>query len=166
MKRSALLSTLLFILSTNAYAGELHHKVPEQCASGCNVPPEALRTRIDDELLIEHMQNFAARPIDEESKAVDNILFYAQQSKAILEAEVVHLPPAHLAYLERQLKRDRIEIALRLIDDEGVVRAELKKKIVPLAQKQSFRFVHKNLPGLISSGTTVRTGANYLWTRL
>ena len=102
----------------------------------------------------------------EPGEALEKLLFYGIDTKKYL-LEVGHgdLPAAHLAFLQKELKRDHAIVELRMVDDNEVVRVTYGPTSVPLGAKQHLAPVGENLQAMEFNGTVMRTGVNYLWSR-
>lgn len=143
------------------------HKLPSQCASGCSVKPDAARRVLSDEELDTLLTAYGQANPAEESEALNELLFYAGQARVRLdEPGRPQLSDAHLRFLGRELGRTTARIEMRVVDEHGVVRAWLPEKRVPLGEKQHLHLEDKALPGLIASGTVLRTSLYHLWTRI
>jgi hypothetical protein len=143
------------------------HVLPSQCASGCDVKPKSVQRRLSDEEIDERLALVDATPVGSESDALDELLFYGAQVRARLGAEdAPTLSAAWHAFLTRELRRTYAVIEMRVVDENGEVRAWMAERRVPLGVKQHLHLDDKRLPGLEASGTVLRTSLYHLWTRI
>jgi hypothetical protein len=135
------------------------------CAKGCAAPtPDETHPLSDDEAL-EHFAAYAARPADEPSEALETLLFHPRVSRALLDALPDLLPTAHEAFLRHELGRTRVEVAFRLVDDDGAILGQAVRT-APLKEKQHIILEGTGpLKHIEISGKTKRVGLHHLWSR-
>ncbi len=143
-----------------------HPHGEQVCASGCatsNHPTEKL-TR---EHLGQLLRRYAVEPMDETSLAFETLLYYGRQTRNMMAGQSsAVLDPLRKEVLRHELTRTHARISLRLVDDEGIVRASLPPTKVPFDRRHEFEMdVHRVQP-LITSGTIKRVGLYHIWTRL
>lgn len=139
----------------------------ESCASGCAVshhPTPRLTKDRSRALLAEYQQE----PFDQESESLDALLYFGAQICFQLRNDSLRdlLDADHLTYLEHELSRDRAIVSIRLLDQDGKVRAELPATGVPQHVRQVFECDVYDLQPLVCSGTVKRVGKNHIWQRL
>lgn len=137
-----------------------------ECATGCAAAPadtEALAPAEFRRLLAA----FAAEPMSEESPALETLLFHGAESARLLAEEGPGLLDSRrLAFLERELGRTHVRLAVRVVDERGVERMRLGPRRLPWGEKQHLhpdRTTDLQPPEL--SGTVRRVGLHHLWTR-
>jgi hypothetical protein len=107
-------------------------------------------------------------PIDRESDAFDELLYFGAQTRFQLRNESLRklLDTEHLMLLNRELSRERAMVSIRLLDQHGKVRAECPATEVPQHVRQVFECDVYDLQPLVCSGTVKRVGKNHIWQRL
>jgi len=113
---------------------------------------------------------------DQQASATDAIdpsritaaLLEEEKSKASsAEAEpLTDISGEHLSFLEEQLRRHTVKVAVHVMDEDGILRAELPPTRVPLDRRHIFKLDVNDLQPLVVSGTVKRVGLDHLWTRL
>ncbi len=136
------------------------------CASGCaasnHATPELKQTEFR-RLLAQYEQG----PLDETNAALEELLFYGRQSTALLRRSSPSIPNGqHDEFLRRELKKTHAFLSFRIVDEQGIVRVEMKRTRIPLDRRHVFDMKTKGLPPLVTSGTVKRVGLYHLWTRL
>jgi hypothetical protein len=144
----------------------VHHPLPAQCASGCDAVPPAMLMTLDDAQLDALLAEVQAAPVREESDALHQLLFYADQTRLRLEDTTAPLDAPHVAWLREELAVTRAEIAMRVRDEAGVVKASLPAREVPLGKKQHLSLEAPGYGALVASGTLLRVSTYYVWTRV
>lgn len=136
------------------------------CASGCAVsrhPTKELTKTVFRQLL----QQFMHEPISEDSQALETLLFYGRQTREMVkEYGIGPLDPLRAAVLQEELTRTHAKIAIRVVDENGVVRSSLPLTSVPLDRRHVFSMDVNKVQPLVTSGTVKRVGLHHLWTRL
>jgi hypothetical protein len=145
---------------------EVHHPLPPQCASGCDVVPPAMLLTLEEQALDALMAEVQSRPVGEESDALHQLLFYADQTRVQLDEDRGPLDEEHAAWLGRELAITSAEIAMRVRDEEGIIRASLPAREVPLGKKQHLSLEAPGYGALVASGTLLRVSTYYVWTRI
>jgi hypothetical protein len=150
----------------------------QACASGCSmkkhpVPPfTAAQFRAT-------LTAFAAQPLPAagapSSLEIDRLLFYGKRTRELLTeldrgrlgkvATLPKLPKAHRRWLDGQLAHSHAEVALRIVDDRGRVRANLPWTRVPFGDKQHLRPKTVDIQPMEFNGTVMRTGMGHIWAR-
>ena len=173
MLRTFLLLTLPLLLGCVADAAVPETQLNEEdaaddCASSCTQPakvdgrgvptqPEFLRLLAD----------WRAEPIDSPSLALETLLFHGQASRQmLLELTPEALSETRRDFLLTELARNHAAIELRIIDEEGLVRGELRADQLGLNDP-----AHRHLSGTGTlgevelSGRVRRVGLQHLWSR-
>ncbi len=138
------------------------------CGSSCarpdtsdhDTPPSA------DEF-IQLLADWSKETLSSPSLALETLLFHAEHSLAFLDRLAPDvLPPQRLEFLRSELLRNRAQIELRIVDEEGVLRGELSAEDLALGQP-----THRHLTGtgdlgaIELSGQVRRVGLDHLWSR-
>lgn len=139
----------------------------ELCASGCALsrhPTPTLGLKKFHALL----DAFAGEPMSEASPALEELLYHGRQVLTLLASHGSEpLDNERLQFLEAELRRDVVRLELRVVDEEGRVRASFEPTSVPLDIRHVFDMESGDLPRpLITSGTVKRVGLNHFWQRL
>jgi hypothetical protein len=137
----------------------------EECTTSCSLAKHKIPdfTPHDFE---KTLAAYASRPATEVSEELEKLLFYGMDTKRFIkDVGTADLPAAHLAYLQKELKRDHAVVSLRMVDDNDVVRVSYGPTSVPLGAKQHLAPVGEDLQAMEFNGTVMRTGVNYLWSR-
>ncbi|MCH8923966.1 MAG: hypothetical protein IIA67_12560 [Planctomycetes bacterium] len=136
------------------------------CSSGCAAsshPTEKLTRENFQQLL----RRFAVEPMDETSLAFETLLYYGRQTRDMLAGQSsTGLDPLREELLRRELRRTHAKVSIRLVDEEGQVRASLPPTKVPLDRRHEFKMDVQRVQPLITSGTIKRVGLYHIWARL
>lgn len=140
------------------------HEV-KPCSSGCARPEHPVH--VEHEQLDAWLDEFAALPVGAESLAADSLLFYGHETHELLEHhDHKDLPPEHLAWLQRELARDTVNVSFRLVDDDGGRLLAHHEDVFPWVEHQDFLLEDTGELGRISmNGKVKRVGAHHLWAR-
>lgn len=105
--------------------------------------------------------------VGEATIELETLLFYSDDVQAhVRQVGAPELDASHLAFLQRELSRDRVTMEMRLLDDAGQVRGTLTANDVPLREKQHIRFTGTGSLGHLETGGKVkRVGLGHLWSR-
>ena len=143
-----------------------HPHGEQVCASGCaasNHPTERLTRKHFEQLL----RRYAVGPMDETNLAFETLLFYGRQTREMMAGQSDSvLDPLRLEVLRHELRRPGAKVSIRLIDDEGNVRASLPPTKVPFDRRHEFKMDTIRVQPLITSGTIKRVGLYHIWARL
>lgn len=152
--------------STATYSSK--PKSPDQlCQTGCAVskrpqgPLPLTRYR-------EMLTRYARVPAGSENKALEMLLYFANQSRQHLKKHgVAGLPPAHKRQFLKELAKTHALIWVRVIDDKGVVRVKMGPKRVEVGHH-----FHLHADQTVSiqkpdfGGRVERVGLRHLWVRI
>lgn len=149
-------------------AGTGHRQKEEilagNCQSGCSMKDHPIPPFTAEEFAAT-LAAYAAAPRDEAGEALDTLVFYGRRTVELMDLYGTEpLPPEHVAFLRRQLRRNAL-VALRIVDEHGVVRAEYGPEPVPFGIKQHLHGRTEDLEPLEFNGTVVRVGLNTIWSR-
>jgi hypothetical protein len=114
------------------------------------------------------LAQFATEPMSEQSHALEALLFHGLATQGYLDGQsAVGLDPQRLSFLRRELRRTHALVAVRVIDQAGVLRAGLEPTSIPFGVKQHLhaRDTSELQPPEISL-TVKRVGLHHLWTRV
>ena len=149
---------------TSDDCGCIPQKTTSGCVSGCGAIPDTTPAITKDEFM-KHLQAFARTPITEPGLDLETLLFYGKETRKWLPETSV-LDDEHLQFLQHELQKTHAEIQLRVTDDKGIVRIELKPRVVEIGQKYH-EHIHltRDMQQLEISGTIKRVGVHHLWSR-
>ena len=69
--------------------------------------------------------------------------------------------------LRDELSKTHVRLWLRIVDQDGIVRAKIDGAPLPISQKTHLHMTDtRDLPTPEVSGTIYRTGLHHLWTRI
>ena len=132
------------------------------CASSCAVEEK----HISQEDWLSALDVWSTQEIGASTKELDTLLFYAKDSLAWLPVFGSELDDVHYAFLDSELRRNSVEIEMRLIDEFGTVRGVLDSPPFHLKEKQHFVLTKtKTLGWLETGGKVKRVGLAHLWSR-
>ena len=143
-----------------------HPHGEQVCASGCaasNHPTERLTRKHFEQLI----RRYAVGPMDETDLAFETLLYYGRQTREMMVGQSFSvLDPLRLEVLRHELRRPGAKVSIRLVDDEGNVRASLPPTKVPFDRRHEFKMDTNRVQPLITSGTIKRVGLYHIWARL
>jgi len=136
------------------------------CASGCAASSHPTGELLDFEF--DELKNqYALGPMDQTNRALETLLYYGPQTRAMLESHgSFPLDFKRLDFLQHELAKTHAFISFRIVDENGIVRTYMPPTRIPLDRRHVFEMETHNLPGLVTSGTVKRVGLHHLWTRL
>lgn len=136
------------------------------CASGCAVSRHPT-AELTQPILRQLLEQFADEPINENSQALETLLFYGRQTAEMLPRDgVASLDQQRVSFLRKELSRAHAIISIRVVDETGILRSSLPPTRVPLDRRHVFSMDVNNIQPLVTSGTVKRVGLYHLWTRL
>ena len=139
-----------------------HDVCPSGCAASRHPTDELTRLRFR-----QLMAQLALEPMDETSPAFETLLYFGRQAKEFVESEgTLPLDPARATILRRELARTHARVSIRVVDEQGDVRAWLPPTRVPLDRRHEFPMETNKVQPLQTSGTVKRVGLYHLWNRL
>jgi len=136
------------------------------CAAGCSLkdhPVEKLTLKKFNQALVD----YAASAPDAQSEGLERLLFHGEHTRELLQQYGAGpLPPAHRAFLSRELARTHAVVALRIVDDQGIVRASYGPQRVPIGHKEHLHADKlERIQPMEFNGTVMRVGLYHLWSR-
>lgn len=133
------------------------------CLKGCAVDPVPPPSADEIASLLEKV---GVAAVGEASDAIEILLFHAEAVRSYVETKGTGLDPERDRHFRRELSRKHALVAMRIIDENGVVRARLDETRVPLGIKRHLKFDHYvRMQPLETNGTVVRVGLGHIWTR-
>ena len=146
---------------------EAQETLKEACAAGCSVGSHPITPLAASEYR-EHLQALAQGPEDTRTKALETLLFHGPQVRELTrELGLAPLAGEPAARLRRELARTHARLWLRVVDEQGEVRAAVDGERFPIGRKEHVHAsVARNLQPPEISGTIQRTGLHHLWTRI
>ncbi|MCA9571548.1 MAG: hypothetical protein KC656_27105 [Myxococcales bacterium] len=135
------------------------------CAKGCSGPtPDDLHP-LEHDAAIAHLRAWQEQPVGEATEDLETLLFHRKVALEVLDQHGDVLDTAHADFLRAELSRNRVEVAFRLVDDDGVVLGE-SARTSPLKEKQHIVLEQTgSLKHIVISGKTKRVGLHHLWSR-
>ena len=132
------------------------------CATSCAIEEK----HISQEDWLKTLDVWAAQEVGISTKELDTLLFYAKDSLAWLSVFGSELDDMHYTFLESELRRNLVDIEMRLVDELGTVRGVLDSSPFRLKEKQHLVFSKtKSLGWLETGGKVKRVGLAHLWSR-
>ena len=136
------------------------------CASGCAAsrhPTKTLTQAHFEQLLVE----LTYEPLNQTNNALEELMYFGPQTRQMIETHGVgDLDSQRAEFLWDQLKYDRAEVSIRVLDDSGNVRTWIEPTTVPFDRRHVFEMETNNVQPLVTSGTVKRVGLNHIWARL
>ena len=136
------------------------------CGSTCSAPTPAEVAGLDDLQIRDLLQQVAAAEVGAPTLAVETLLFHADDTiRFLADHGADPLSADREAWLRRELKRDRVAIGLRLVDDAGRILGQ-RDDVVPLKDKQHLLLYDTGSLGRLDvNGKVKRVGVKHLWAR-
>ena len=145
---SSELPTVDDLLNSSKLYGGLNHAYAhphgnQVCASGC-----ALSSHPTKKLSVENyrklLSEFSLDPLSSESKAIEALLYYGRQTKELIDqVGTFPLDDRRADFLVTQLNDDHAIVSFRVVDEHGVIRANLKPTRVPLDIRHEFQVAQR-----------------------
>jgi hypothetical protein len=143
-----------------------HAHGEEVCASGCAASSHPTK-ELTRERFSQLLGRFAIEPMNEDSPALDSLVYFGRQTRKFIEAKGFGpLDQQRSRFLWDELARNHAKIAIRVVDEHGEVRSWIEPTKVPLDRRHVFDMQTNGVQPLVTSGTVKRTKLGYLWTRL
>ena len=134
---------------------------------GCNTVcslDQAPKLTLTETELAELLAAWSQEAMRAPTLALETLLFHGDSTLTLLDGQ--DLPPERRSFLEHELSRDQAILEMRLVDDTGATRGELKPTMVDLSEKQHLSFQGTgSLGSLVTGGKVKRVGLNHLWSR-
>ena len=145
----------------------IHEAHGEQiCASGCAAsrhPTKELTQRHYQQLLSE----VKIEPMDRTNNALESLLFFGSQTRKMIENNGVgDLDSKRAEFIWNELKVTHARLAIRVTDENGMVRTWLDPAEVPFDRRHVFEMKTNGVQSLVTSGTVKRVGLDHVWVRL
>ena len=137
------------------------------CKTGCAVAKHG-DGPLEKQEMLEWMQAYQDSDVQSASIALETLLYHGRQVREFLEQDKqTPLDQPHRENLEAELSKQTAIVEARLVNDSGLVVAELAPTEVKIGEK-----AHLYVPGqgdrlpFEISGTVMRVGVKHLWARL
>jgi hypothetical protein len=137
------------------------------CGTSCAGPDPSDFDHLEAELIPFLFEDWNQQPIGEPTEELETLLFYFQDTSAYLASQgATGLDAEHERFLREQLARDTVSVQMRVVEDDGTVRASLPAQDIPLKAKQHLVFDGTGSLGHLETGGKVkRVGLAHLWSR-
>ncbi len=138
----------------------------KECTTSCSLAKHAI-AEFTPTMFRDALSDYAAGAVGQPSMGLDTLLFYNKRTLELLkEKGAGPLSQAHARFLRRELARDHAIVSIRMVDENGRVRASYGPAQLPLGQKQHLSPADTNgLFPMEFNGTVIRTGLYHLWSR-
>lgn len=138
----------------------------EECqTSGCTIGDDSTQD-ISDKKIKELLVQLALEPYNEESEALDILLFHHKATNAYIQKNGSHLESSPWQGLfEDEVAKTHIKISVRVTDDNGISRITVNEKV---AIGGKYHLHHHDIiegEDLVVSGRSKRVGLNHIWVR-
>lgn len=136
------------------------------CGTGCSAPEPTASERMTDDEIRALLEQVASAPVGAPELPLETLLFRGEETRDyLIRKGPGPLSPEHARWLERELARDRVEVAFRLVDGEGNLLGH-REDDVPVAHKRHMvLWDTADLGRLDVNGTVQRVGVKHLWAR-
>jgi hypothetical protein len=161
------LSIPIFLLAAGSARADDHGPaVKKGCAGGC-AAAHPQKFDIAPEKIEELLAAMAAQPAGATSPELETLLFHGTTVARYLETYGTDpLGEAQAKFLLSELERTHAMLEVRVVDEDGVVRAYLPETRVPIGSQFHMEMPETtDLPVPEVSGSLARVGVNYVWSR-
>lgn len=143
------------------------NEAPESCSTGCSTTSHPIRPLTDGDFR-RLVAGLAGGSDVERRTAMETLLFHGTQVRDLVaRLGLEALGEERGRTLRRELSRTHARLWLRLVDEEGVLRASVDGARMPVGQKEHIHATTtRDLQPPEVSGTIHRTGVDHLWIRL
>ena len=142
------------------------HAKAAACATGCAVGNHPI-TPLGELGYLGALERMATGSAAEKEAALETLLFHGLETRDLLaDLGTGPLAPSDAALLRRELSRRHARLSVRVVDETGVVRAEIDHARFRVGIKEHVHATTERLQPPEVSGTVHRTGLHHLWTRL
>ena len=138
------------------------------CGDTCSLEDRHGPPALSEADYLDLIEAWSHEPLGEATQSLETLLFHWDGTKLWLDAlGAPGLNPQQEAFLRRELSRDSYDMEMRLLDDDGSVRATVTRSDVPLDHKEHLEFDldGSGLQAFITSGRSKRVGLHHLWSR-
>ena len=146
---------------------EISFSAPGNCVAGCAIAQHPIEALSEAEYL--HLiEKFGAGDGAQSTYALESLLFHAADTRGFIETVgTAFLDEAQTVFLLRELERTHVRLWLRVVDESGVVRAQVAGERFPIGERTHMNVEDTHaLPAAEISGTVYRTGLDHLWVRM
>jgi len=137
------------------------------CQAGCSITNHPIEPLTDSDY---HslIRSVAVGSDTEREYALETLLFHGPQVTDLIDRLGTDpLADPEVEALRHELSKTHVRFSIRLVDQEGVVRAGIENERFPIAEKTHVHFPDtRDMDALEVSGTIFRTGLQHLWTRI
>jgi len=164
-----MLFAILFSCTTPSY--DTHQEEApifsgERSTGGCATSCALEEHSITQEEWLQSLDAWAKQEVGISTKELDTLLFYAKETQNWLAVYGDTLDDEHYFFLFSEIQRNLVDIEMRLIDENGVVRGLLESNPFHLKKKQHISFSSTGSLGWLETGGKVkRVGLAHLWSR-
>ena len=138
----------------------------ERSSGGCAASCALEESSINQEEWLQALDKWATQEVGVSTKALDTLLFYATDTKNWLPVYGGDLDDEHYFFLFAEIQRNLVDIEMRLVDENGVIRGLLESNPFHLKKKQHISFSSTGSLGWLETGGKVkRVGLGHLWSR-
>ena len=138
----------------------------EVCASGCAASRHPTKL-LSEEYYLQLLSEVSIEPMDRTNNALESLLYYGAQTRMFIDSiGTGALDSDRARFLAEQLGVTHAKIAIRVTDEEGIVRTWLDPTRVPFDRRHVFEMQTNQLQPLVTSGTIKRVGLDHIWVRL
>ncbi|MCZ6767123.1 MAG: hypothetical protein O7D32_09360 [bacterium] len=137
------------------------------CQAGCSITNHPIEPLTDSDY---HslIRSVAVGGDAERVHALETLLFHGPQVGDLIDRlGTGPLADSEVETLRHELSKTHVRLWMRLVDQEGVVRASIENERFLIAEKTHVHFPDtQDMDALEISGTIFRTGLHHLWTRM
>ena len=137
-------------------------------SGGCAYLPAPETKDLPAEQIASLMAAVAGDPVGTESLALDTLLFHdGEVQQALSTPAAAVLSPGWRAFLTHELSRRSAWFSLRVVDEQGRVRASLPETLMALGAKKHMDISESDLhQEMNANGTLIRVGVRSIWYRM
>jgi len=142
-------------------------KSPEACEAGCSISSHPVEPLLRAEYL-DLVKTYANGDEGKRLSALETLLFHAPHTRQFMDViGTPQLGDMEASILRDELSKTHVRLWLRVVDQDGIVRARIDGARFPISQKTHLHMTDtRDLPTPEVSGTIYRTGLHHLWTRI
>ena len=138
----------------------------ERSSGGCATSCALEEKSIDQDEWLMALDTWSKQEVGVSTKALDTLLFYANDTKNWLPVFGSDLDDEHYFFLFAEIQRNLVDIEMRVVDENGAVRGLLESNPFHLKKKQHIAFSSTGSLGWLETGGKVkRVGLSHLWSR-
>ncbi len=140
---------------------------PKGCQTGCSISSHPVEPLIRTEYL-DLVRTYASRDAETRLSALETLLFHAPRTRQFMDdIGTPQLGATEASILREELSKTHVRLWLRIVDQDGTVRAKIDGALFAISQKTHIHMTStRDLSPPEVSGTIYRTGLHHLWTRI